>query len=40
MSHTLSKFNTQDGDTLAVYDWPLPPDKHIARHRALGAWLG
>lgn len=25
MSHTLSKFNTQDGDTLAVYDWPLPP---------------
>ena len=23
MPHTLSKFNTQDGDTLAVYNWPL-----------------
>lgn len=25
MLHTLSKLNTQDGDTLAVYDWPIPP---------------
>ena len=25
MPHTLSKLNTQDGDTLAVYNWPLSP---------------
>ena len=25
MSHTLSKLNAQDDDTLAIYDWSLPP---------------